>query len=772
MKQFEAQANKLRDLINVSTPAIAVCGISGLGKTQMIRSVCREFLHTVWIDYDFSLYKNFKDNFWYSLIDKAKQKNLEIPTRESCLNREDEIFYLISNIAKESEVIFSFENIEDATSTDLAFIVRLLEGNGCFYSVCIIIEEDIDAREKSNYSKIAGRVLFEPIQIERYSKEDILQYVCEKTSSSAINADIADINRIYETAQGSLSIVNIIINELRCKNLAKKIEDTFVISKLPDDFLVEGIKNYIINRFESLEEEYKTLLVKTSCIGMTFNVNDANKIFSFARAYDIFQNIQDASHLILQIEESEFKFESKEVHSFISKNVGVYCDKATVIKACAEYYSSSLTEKLKSENYKKYCRNLMISKELYAAINDISSMLACYRLLINNKIDSRSFSDVKELCHEYESFCSDDNLNYYNRLQLLESLIELEEFSKAQDLIAELKKESVSFPANLEYYSAIAYYGVSDGITALDVLLKNINIIDRNSDALLYAKELRLISSVYDFYDDWENQLKYFNMALSICKEHNFEREYYSLLRQSGMVYVADIAMKLCAASEDYFKKCGDIKELAKVRHNIATDAMYTLKLDIAKTKCLESIENFKSISSQGVSNGLNQEGILICLINKRYDEAIFKFLESARLNNDKFMKCTAYLNASTAYRRLDNIENYEKYLKMSKDLNNSLMPVITVTEKICELLYFFQLQDKEECTKLINSFAEVDQYVEYRHKLVIKKVIEELSLNSDYTFSDKQVVMTNFINSQCTEYIEKCLKEKCYWATTRFWEN
>lgn len=588
----------------------------------------------------------------------------------------------------------------------------------------------------------------------------------------SVKAEIKDKNRIFDTAQGSLSIVNIIINELRCKNLAAKSDNVFIINKLPDNFLVDGVQNYILNRFESLECEYKTLLAKTSCIGMTFNVNDANKIFNFVRAYDIFLNIQDASHLILQIEESEFKFESKEVHSFISKNVSGYCDKADVIKTCAEYYSSSLTEELKIKNHKKYCRNLIILKELYSAINDIASMLACYRLLISNYIDSRCFSDVKELCREYESYCNDDNLNYYNKIQLLESLIELEEFPEAQNLISELKKYAASFPPYLEYYSALAYYGVSDGRTALDILLKNINEINRCQDALLYAKELRLIASVYDFYDDWENQLKYFNMALNMCKTHNFEREYYSLLRQSGMVYAADIAMRFCNASESYFKEHGDIKELAKVRHNIATDAMYTLQLDIAQTKCTESFENFKSISSQGVSNALNQKGILKCIVNKNYEGSIVDFLESARLSDDKFMKCTAYLNASTAYRRLGDIENFKKYLQKANDLNQNSMPVITVTQKICELLYYFQLQDKEHCIKLVLSLPELDQYIEYRHRLVIDKVIEELSLNIQYACSNGITVKTNFINSQCTEYIEKCLEEKCYWSTTRFWEN
>ena len=66
MKQFNTLFDKLKILISDNTPAIAVCGISGLGKTHLIRSVCREVNGAAWLDYDFALNSSsFKENLRY-----------------------------------------------------------------------------------------------------------------------------------------------------------------------------------------------------------------------------------------------------------------------------------------------------------------------------------------------------------------------------------------------------------------------------------------------------------------------------------------------------------------------------------------------------------------------------------------------------------------------------------------------------------------------------------------------------------------------------------
>lgn len=773
MKQFNTLFDKLKALISDNTPAIAVCGISGLGKTYLIRSVCRELNVAAWIDYDFALNSSsFKENLRYGLIKAISCFDIENLVVSKYLNIEEEICFYISIIEKENQLILSFENIEDAKDTDIAFITKLLEMNGNFYNFCIIIEEDTDAKVNNNFSKLASCAIFKTINIERYLEADIKNFICNRTKCLEIEVADNDLKHICETAQGSLSVTNMIINDLLSRNYAEICDRKLIIRKLPDNFLIDGVKQYVLNRFESLNGEYKSLLAKTSCIGMTFDIDDTYTIFSIARTYDILQTIQDVSHLILRIEDNEFKFESKEAYSFIHRNISDYCDRTAVIKMCADYYRFTLNERLKSTDYKKYLRNLTLAKELYSAINNIPSTLACYENLIGNKINLGLYREARELCNEYSNLCKDERLNYFNKVQILLCLIETEEYAEAIAVINELKKMSGRLCDYLDYYSALAYYGISDGKRALNILLKNIECPDIKTNALLYAKELRLISSIYDFYDDWENQLYYFNLAIKTCIDNKLEHEYYSLLRQSGMVYIPEIALKHYEESENYFSENGEIKELAKVRHNIATDSMYMLDFGKSRIKCLDSISGFKSIGSQCVANSLNQMGILLCVVDKNYEEAKKYFIHSEKLNDDKFMKCTAYLNASTASSCLCEEEEYKKYMNLAKQLNNGEMPIITATEKICELLYCFRTGNAKSCESIIGECLEIKKYLEYRHILVIKHVAKSLFLNKQYYFFEKDNIITNFINSQCEDYIEKCLEDNCYWATTRFWEN
>lgn len=773
MKQFNTLFDKLKALISDNTPAIAVCGISGLGKTHLIRSVCRELKVTAWIDYDFALNNNsFKENLRYGLIKAVSCFNAGNQMVSKDLTIEEEICFYISIIWKENQLILSFENIEDAKDTDIKFITKLLELNDDFFNICIIIEEDTDVKVNNNFSKLTGSTIFKTLKIERYLENDIKNFICKRTKCSEIEVADNDFKHICETAQGSLSITNMIINDLLSRNYAEICDRKLIIRKLPNNFLIDGVKQYVLNRFESLNGEYKALLAKTSCIGMTFDVDDTYSIFSIARTYDVLQTIQDVSHLILRIEDNEFKFESKEAYSFIHRNIGEYCDRTAVITMCADYYRFTLTEHLKTTNYKKYLRNLTLTKELYSAINNIPATLACYENLIGNKINSGLYREAKDLCNEYSNLCKDERLNYFNKVQLLLCLIETEEYAEAIAAINELKKLSGSSCDYLNYFSALAYYGISDGEKALNILLQDIKCLDIKTNALLYAKELRLISSIYDFYDDWENQLYYFNLAINTCIDNKLEYEYYSLLRQSGMVYTPDIALKHYEESENYFLEHCEIKELAKVRHNIATDSMYMLDFDKSRIKCQDSISGFKSIGSQCVANSLNQMGILLCVIDKNYKEAKKYFIRSEKLNDDKFMKCTAYINAATASSCLGEEEEYKKYMNLAKQLNNGEMPIITATEKICELLYYLRTGNAKSCENIISECLEIKKYLEYRHILVIKHVTNSLSPNEQDYFWGKDNIITNFINSQCEGYIEKCLEDNCYWATTRFWEN
>lgn len=775
MIKIDHYQEALRNVINNRISHICVSGISGVGKTHLIRSVCREFTDSLWVDYDFAIYLNSLNEIVLEKLKiQIKKKQLPFTLTGEDISISEQIFEVIEFLnASDMQLILSFENIVAANHYELSFISKLINFSSLYPSLCIIIENDTDGSNE-NIIKLRESTIFEILTIPPFEENDLRQYICERTKTTSLEATESDWKRLYDVSQGTLSIINIILNELAESKYLTKNDDKLMIHELPQNFLLHGVQPYIIKRFEKLEQEHKELLVKSSCIGYTFEGDDAIKIFSNARAITLLKNIQEASHLICELQENRFQFESLEAHATIQKRVDGFCDRNAVLKTCAQYFASSLNSQLKKQDYTKYINNLTLAKDLYKSIVDIPNLLSCYRLLIGCKIENKSFEEAKELCLDYNKNCNNKQAKYINNLNLLHCCMELEDFETGHSLILELQKESGIFSNLFKYYSALCFYGISDGKSALEVLHSYENTLDTKTEPLLAAKSLRLLSSVYDFYEDWSHQIKYFNKALTVCKEFNLENEYYSMLRQSGMIYPYDIAMEFYSAAEEYFKKNNNIRELGKVTHNIAMDSLYMNDVKLSYSKCEDSIVHFRFIGSQNISNPLNLKGILLFCEENDPTGALDQFLKAAQFNQDKFIKCVCYLNAATVYRKLSDYDKYEQYMQRSKELNQGSMPIITIGELLGEMLFFYDLGNLTDCRNAILELRNLGHLLEFRHLYVIRYIEDKLSirLENDSLYLDSVNIKTNYINSTCKDYLERCLQKTCYWMTTRFWEN
>lgn len=757
----------LTNYIRENNRQICIRGISGVGKSEVIKATCKELKNSIWINYNFSI---FESSFKEILAGKIKFELLSkgIDCQIENLSITESIFRMINSI--NINWILSFEDIIEAKECDISFICELLRITKLLSNLFIVIEEDIDCSNSNNYKKIKECAILKTISVNQYTIEEITEYICEQYNCVKLEVSESDLKHIYVLSEGTLSITNVIINELEQLGHIVKNENTLRITPLPSDFLINGVEPYILKRFEKLKNEYKIILAKSSCIGFWFNCEDMFGIFSIAKIYNILKNIQIASHLITEFETTQFCFESREAHRAIKEIVDKYINKAEVIKNIAEYYKHSLTEELKITNYAKYMTNLSLSKELYEVINDIPNILECYHLMIGNKMETKLFLEAHMLCLEYERICNNDTMKYINKIQKLNCLIGIEDYLNGEKLSKDLQQNNSNLQPYFQYCLALCTYGKSEGMTALEILKKLIKKIKKSKDSLLYAKTLRLMSSIYDFYNEWENQLHYFSEAIKTCKKYGLEYEYYSMLRQSGMVYPYSIAMSMYNSAEKYFSRENDIKELAKVAHNIATDSMYMMNIELAYEKCNQSIHRFKAIGNNNISIPLNLMGILICINEGKYLESIDYFNNCAILHDDKWTKCVGYLNASTAYRKLGKIQKSLELINKVKAINNNTMPIITVSVKLCELLYYHENKQFEECRKTV---AEILKYnLEYRHKYIIIRVLNSIRMEFPGLEASNSKIKTNYINSTCTEYLDRCLSINCYWATTRFWEN
>ncbi|MCH5172518.1 MAG: tetratricopeptide repeat protein [Erysipelotrichales bacterium] len=771
MKKTEFYQNELLSLIKSGSKRIIVNGLSGLGKTNVIRNVCRSLENCVWIDYDFSLYAtSFEETMIYKLKTHRNIINFFSKSIDSHFNNIDYVFEIIQTLnEKKISIVFSFENIINASEYAISFINRLANLDEFYPLLCIIIEEDTDVYT-DKIIKLKENIVFNSISVSPFQSIELKDYICEITNCSVLRVSEIDWDHIFKSSQGTLTIMNVIINELTNLNFVNITNGIITIRDLPKKFLINGIKPFVLKRFNKLPINYQEFLKKSSCIGYSFYESDANSIFSNSIGARILQNIQDSSNLIYELENNFYQFESQEVYKTIH-NLMDADYKNEIIKTCADYFFSTLNSTLKIVNPMKYMYNLSLSKELYQSINDVHKLKLCIRLLIGCKIELRLLREANDLCILYDDICTDEQEKIINNIMLLECCICLENFEYAQKIVSKIKIDNTYLKIKNYYLLALCYYGTSNGKMALNILHKCEKIMKVEYSPLLYAKIMRLLSSVYDFYSDWEKQLLYFNKSVEICKKHKLQDEFYSILRQSGMIYPYKIAMIKYKSAERYFLKQQNKLEIAKVKHNIAMDSLYMNHFSIAKSKCEESIEYFRLIGSYSISNPLNLKGILMVMNDMNLDGAIECFVKSAKLNPDKFMKCTCYLNASTAYRLKGDIVNFNNYLKKSQELNKGTMPIITIAEWISLLLFYFESNYKKDCNIILTKLDTHSEYLEYRHVYFINCIKKMLNIpyeSDQITRKNK----TNFINNTCTNYLNKCFELKCYWATSRFWEN
>ncbi len=773
MKLLEKTKALLTRYIEENIKAIYISGKSGLGKSETIKSVCINNSQSyIWVDYNFSLFDSpFKEVLKSKIKGALLQYNYDLSFIESNYNIVESIFKMINLVNNNQKIILTFENIQNAQELDVLFICEILKYSRLLSNICIIIDEDTDCNKMFNYNYIKSCIVFKSINFKKYDVKDIKWYICYQYGCSSIKISDTDMNHIYIACEGTLSITNVIINELEQLDLINYDTDTIVVKSLPHNFLLNGIKPYIIKRYEKLTREYRIILAKTSCIGFDFTCEDLFGIFSIPKIYDILNNIQEASHLIYEIEKEEYCFESVEVYNLINEKVDQYINKNEITKTIAEYYKNSLTNDLKNKNYTKYIKNLSLAKDLYEKISDLTNLSKCYQLLIGCKIKSDLFSEALILCKHYDKICLDEIQKIINYTNMLKCYIELEDYYNGKEICSILLKKDTSMKFYYIYNLALCEYGLSDGKQALYDLNSIVNEINKKTSPLLYAQTVRLLSSIYDFYNEWENQLKYFTDAISFCRKNNIENEYYSILRQSGMVYPYEVSLAMYKTAESYFRKNKNYKELAKVKHNIATDSMYMLDLQLAKNECKQSIELFKYTGNTNICNPINLMGILLCLINKDYNKALDCFNTSLLIQNDKWTKCVVSLNISTVYRKIGNNEKSLSLINEVKELNNETMPIISITTGICELLYYFEASRYSDCNKIINYLLVQKKLLEYRHIYLINKILYKLNLKS-IELKDNNSINTNYINSTCSKYLDRCFENCCYWATTRFWEN
>lgn len=751
--------------------AILIRGASGLGKSCILADAYAILNNSLIVDIDFFIsHSSYEEMLAEKLTNYCEIFGIVPPLQNKYMSSTEYIFVLINSLTKEHKLILSFSNLSYCTEMHLNFLSYLLKNIRILNNFKIVIDIDDDLVDNKCITKIISSTIMKQVKINAYDEDSMKEFFIESLYCCNLSVSDKDWEDLYKMSQGNLSLAYSIINILYEHDLIEINDDTAMIKPIPRHIFKASIESYVLQRFENLDDTEKSILAKSSCMGYMVDGMEVTKIFSVAKACEILKTIESTSKLINEIEANRFTFESHESCEII-KNTLSNKDKSSIVTNIADYYYSTLNNQLKRIDRVSYLQNLSIALEMYSSTENLDRLIDCYFLLIGNKEETNSYEEALNLCQECEKFCFNKDILPILKYRILFLSVKTEHYQMGLKYAQELMSSNSVMKYQIEYFYALCLYWVAETEKSMSTISNLIKKLENNENyvqSLLIAQSLRLLSALYDFIEDDDNQLLYFNKAIDLSKRCKFNDEYYSLLRQSGMVYPYEFADAMMREAEKYFKEKGNLIELAKVTHNIATDAMYSMKFEIAKVKCNESIEYFKKYGSHNISNPYNTLGILCAINEKNYEDSISYF--DMLIEPDTWDLSVSKLNISTALRKLGKWDESIKLINeiSSKDLRN--MPMIKISSLICEALYYLDNGEKNKSIEACKNLIDCNLNLEYRHKYILNQILKACGIND--TIEGEGVIKTNYINSLSKDYFDFCFKEHTYWLTTRFWEN
>ena len=81
--------------------------------------------------------------------------------------------------------------------------------------------------------------------------------------------------------------------------------------------MADVLKEFILQRYDKLDDTLKEVLSKSSIIGNVFNAELLSKPFQIINADDMLQKIEKISQLIVRPDDKTYSFETNDVYQLI-----------------------------------------------------------------------------------------------------------------------------------------------------------------------------------------------------------------------------------------------------------------------------------------------------------------------------------------------------------------------------------------------------------------------------------------------------------------------
>jgi tetratricopeptide (TPR) repeat protein len=773
--------NKLKELEIVYTGLktsyiVNVYGEKGLGKKTCIQHFLENKKNVI------KIISAYESQYHFSSIVQAFNLDISYAGYSQDLSFREQIKKEIILYCKEQPTIIYVERLDEFDAETTCFLLELASSllHYLNFKTLIIFEFDTDKNQdlEKQFFQFPPNYIT-PIQFNKLLSENLKEYFFQQVGSISISE--RSLCYILESSFGNILYLNIIINYLRSEGLIYYDADKMICKELKEGTLSNVLKDYILQRYNRLDDTLKEVLSKSSIIGNTFSSKLLFKPFEVINADELLRNVEKISRLITQPYDNTYAFENLDVYRMIKENVNPQMQREWH-QMLAEYYEA-LLKRYRYRNKNNVTEEIKyvysIAKHFkYANNNDAA--LSYYLELLPKYEYISDYLHMLEIIKDINDILDNAEMNekYHNKLEYTitrsEAVChkEMGNFRQAYDLFCECIDDIDQMALEVDKFDLIfnqAYCLYNDGDTegalnVLDTLKKEFE--QKKIYNTQYFKILSALASVYDSIGQKVEEKKYFIEALNYYKENQCTKEYYSLLRKASMIFGEELAINMYEEAEKYFRKESSIRYLAEVLHNKATDLMYIGKTIDALPALKESIDLFSSYGSQSIHYPLNTKGILKMLLGE-YQNAIEVFKEALKYNMETFSKITLRTNILNCLNIIGKFEEAMKELEKVDLLiqlpESQSTPVYAIYHHLNWAFYYYHTQNFDGALKEIK-MCEKLTYMEPRYKYVYKSlkyyVKKALNINS-----------RNTAGTPPNNIFRSCVEKQFYFTTIRFYE-
>lgn len=749
-----------------------IIGDKGLGKSYFIHNYYKGKKDILYIKE-----QTFKSYFLEPIVYAITQFESNVDMASDNLNMPDIIRKKMLDICKLDDVVICFESFnsypEDLAEFCISFFQAYLDSYN-EYKAFILIELDNDVPDQDNYLTkrlYSLTVNTNFIKFKKRTEQELFEII-SKSFNNKIYIEEKERKYIIESSFGNISYLFIIINYLKQEGYLYFDGSVWICKNLPKGILNQSVEDYIRQRYNKLDNELKSVLQKSSLLGVEFNSVQLLKTFNLVKAEEELSRIEKISALIRKndiYDNSKYLFETEDVCNNI-QNLIPSNEKKNWNKMLAEYYEIQFTKHEQNlikrlENccrlatYYRNCDNEEKSVIFYFRAIRYSIYLLDYKhaleLIITIKESFKLSLKYKNMYSEilrWEAYCYHQLGKYEMAAKLYSKLLADKTFSRTEKM-------------EIYYFYADSLYFIGKVSNALEILLTLEEQLKINQNDKLLFKVLSELATVYGFFREYGFAREYFSYSVNQCHSVGLEYDYYVQLRKSSMFWDLQLTKPLMEQAAEYFEKKNHIQELARTYHNLGTDSLYLGNSEQAINYLKQAAEEFQKYGSDEIHYTYNCIGVYYAAYEQNFEKAIEFFQKSISFKPVLFSTMVLYINMASCYKVLCNSDMSKQYIEKAIKVQETLGDEIPSYS-------LYLLINQGLCAKLDGKLEESKYYFQksLKHKLSTNQLYLVGKNLSDISQNEDECIL-KYTSLEADPLYKSYYKNNICLSTLRFWE-